>query len=273
LNVGGEPTERVPMTDIQDLRSRIREKTDYEPEPSSRLPFWLIAAVAVAAGFAAVMFAPRFFSGHGTAVVYVEAPRVPVAAAPAGAERYVGKSPEDMARIAEAVCAPRVGSVLLAPINGEEQAPKAKAEFDRARQTVASGKNVTDQNERLACQLTEAPARYCSRALRQKITAGVIDYVRGIENTNMSLRMYFTAQAAISLDSSRGRINPDALGAFMSDPRVIEGIEGLIRAGYLQKAQRDDIGTSVPRPIKERLDRVVGNKANCQETPWWAFWR
>ena len=54
---------------------------------------------------------------------------------------------------------------------------------------------------------------------------------------------------------------------------MIEGVEGLIRAGYLVKAQRDDIGTSVPRPIKERLDRVVGNKANCPEAPWWAFWR
>jgi hypothetical protein len=261
------------MTDIQDLRSRIREKTDYEPERSSGLPFWLIAAVAVAAGFAAVMFAPRYFSGHGTAVVYVETPRAPVAAAPAGAERYTGKNPDEVAKIADAICAPRAGSVLLAPINGEEQSPKAKAEFDRAKQMVTNGQNVTDTNERLACQLTEAPARYCSRGLRQKITAGIIDYVRGIENTNMSLRMYYTAQSAISLDQSRGRINPDALGAFAPDPRVIEGIEGLIRAGYLVKAQRDDIGTSVPRTIKERLDRVVGNKANCPEAPWWAFWR
>lgn len=262
------------MADIQDLRARARE-TAIEPARTSGLPFWLIAAGAVAVGFAAVMFAPRFFSSQGTAVVYVEAPRAPVAAAPApaGAERYAGKSPEEVAKIADAVCAPRVGSILLAPINGEEQSPKIKAEFDRAKQTVSTGKNVTDQNERLACQLTEAPARYCSRTLRQKITAGVIDYVRGIENTNMSLRMYFTAQAAISLDQSRQRINPDGLGAFTPDPRVIEGVEGLIRAGYLQKAQRDDIGTSVPRPIKERLDRVVGNRANCPETPWWAFWR
>jgi len=263
------------MTDIQDLRSRIREKTDYEPERSSRLPFWLIAVAAVAAGFAGVMFVPRYFSSPGTGVVYVEAPRAPIAAAPApaGAERYAGKSAEEIAKIADAVCAQRAGSVLLATVNGEEQPPKAKAEFDRAKQIVASGKNVADQNERLACQLTEAPARYCSRTLRQKITAGVIDYVRGIENTNMSLRMFFTAQYAISLDQSRGRLNPDGIGAFTPDPRVIEGVEGLIRAGYLVKAQRDDIGTSVPRPLKERLDRVVGNKVNCPETPWWAFWR
>ena len=264
------------MADFQDLRARARESA-YEPERSGGgLPFWLIAAIAVAVGFAGVMFVPRFFSGHGgTGVVYVEAPHAPAAtaAAPAAADRYAGKSPDEVAKIADAVCAARAGSVLLAPINGEEQSPKAKAEFDRAKQTVVNGKNVSDQNERLACQLTEAPARYCFRSPRQKITAAVIDYVRGIENTNMSLRMYYQAQSAISLDHSRGRINPDGIGAFAPDPRVIGGIEGLIRAGYLLKAQRDDIGTSVPRPIKERLDRIVGNKAHCPETPWWAFWR
>ena len=264
------------MTDIQDLRSGLRQKTAYEPERSGGgLPFWLIAVAAVAAGFAGVMFAPRFFPSHSTGVVYVEAPRAPAAIAPvpAAADRYVGKGPDEVAKIADAVCASRAGSVLLAPINGEEQSPKAKAEFDRAKQMVANGKNVPDQNERLACQLTEAPARYCSRSLRQKITANAIDYFRGIENTNLSLRMYFKAQAAISLDSSRGRINTEALGLFTPDPRVIEGVEGLIRAGYLLKPQRDDIGTSVPRPIKERLDRGVGNNAHCPETPWWAFWR
>jgi hypothetical protein len=266
--------ERTLMAEFQDLRARARE-TAYEPERSSGLPFWLLAAGAGAATFVAVMFAPRFFSSHGTAVVYVEMPRAPVAAAPlpAGAERYAGKTTDEVAKIADAYCAQRAGSILLAPINGEEQSPKAKGEFDRAKHMFANGQNVADQNERLACQLTEAPARYCSPNLRQKITAGVIDYVRGIENTNLSLRIYFKAQAAISLDSSRGRTNPEALGAFAPDPRVIDGIEGLIRAGYLQKPQRDDIGTSVSRPVKERLDRVVGNKAHCPETPWWAFWR
>lgn len=264
------------MTDLQDLRARVRE-TRYEPERKNGLPFWLLAAAAVGVGFAVVMFAPRFYGGQHTALVtHTEASApAPAAAAPAppGAERYAAKSAEEVAKLADAFCAQRTGSILLAPLNGEEQSPKAKAEFDRAKQAFANGGSVADQNERLACQLTEAPTRYCSRSLRQKITANVIDYFRGIENTNLSLRMYFKAQVAISLDSSRGRINTEALGVFTPDLRVVEGVEGLIRAGYLLKPQRDDIGTSVPRPIKERLDRVVGNKAHCPETPWWAFWR
>ena len=67
------------MADIQDLRARARE-TAFEPQQSSGgLPFWLIAAAAVAVGFAGVMFAPRFFSSHSTGVAYVEAPRAPAA--------------------------------------------------------------------------------------------------------------------------------------------------------------------------------------------------
>ena len=112
------------MADIQDLRARAREAA-YEPQRSSGLPFWLIATAAVAVGFAAVMFGPRFFSSHGTAVVYVETPRMPASAAPAvGAERYAGKSADEVAKIADATCAPRAGSILLAPINGEPAAAR-----------------------------------------------------------------------------------------------------------------------------------------------------
>ena len=263
------------MTDIQDLRARVRE-TRYEPERKSALPFWLITAAAVGIGFAGVMFAPRFFGGQRTVLVThteTSAP-APAAAAPAlpGAERYAGKSAEEVAKLADAFCAQRTGSNLLAPLSGAERSPKAKAEFDRAKQIFDSGGNAPDQNDQLACQLTEVPARYCSRSLRLKLTANVIDYFKGIETTNTSLRMMHKAQAIISLDRSRG--NADGpLGSFTADPKVIDGVEGLIRTGYLLKPQRDDIGTSVPRPIKERLDRVVGNKTHCPETPWWAFWR
>ena len=115
-----------------------------------------------------------------------------------------GKSAEEMAKIADGICAQRAGSVLLATINREEQPPKAKAEFDRAKQTVATGKTPRIRTQRLPCQLTEAPARYCSRTLRQKITAGVIDYVEGIENTNMSLRMFFAARTRSASISRAG---------------------------------------------------------------------
>ena len=124
-------------------------------------------------------------------------------AAPPGAERYAGKSAEEIARIADAICAPRAGSILLAPLNGEEQSPKAKAEFDRAKQALRMAGTSAIRTNGSPVSLTEAPARYCSRSLRQKITADVIDYFRAIENTNLSLRMFSRRRRSISLDSSR----------------------------------------------------------------------
>jgi hypothetical protein len=158
----------------------------------------------------------------------------------------------------------RATSALLEP------KPKSKA---GAIDAFAAGQNITDDNSRLACQLAEAPARYCSRSLRQKATAEIISYFVAVEQTNASARMVIKAQSMVSLDT-RTRRDPDApIGSFVIDPRVVTGIEGLIRAGYLQKPQRDDINAVAPRPIKERLDRIVGIKTPCPAPPWWAVWR
>ena len=64
-----------------------------------------------------------------------------------------------------------------------------------------------------------------------------------------------------------------ALAKTEVEPRVIAAIEDLIRAGYLLKPQRDDIGTVAPRPIKERFAHIVGNKLPCPDPPWWAIWK
>ena len=57
------------------------------------------------------------------------------------------------------------------------------------------------------------------------------------------------------------------------DPRVAEAIEGLMRAGYLNRGHREDIAANVPRDYKERFARIVGIKSPCPEPPWWAVWK
>lgn len=104
------------------------------------------------------------------------------------------------------------------------------------------------QSEQLHCLLTEAPARYCSAIQRSRITAAIISHFRTVEHAAM-------------------------VGKVEVEPRVLAGIEDLIRAGYLMKPQRDDIGTVAPRAIKERLSYIVGNKLPCPDPPWWAIWR
>jgi hypothetical protein len=57
------------------------------------------------------------------------------------------------------------------------------------------------------------------------------------------------------------------------DPRVAEAIEGLMRAGYLNRGHREDIAANVPRDYKERFARIVGIQSPCPAPPWWAVWR
>jgi hypothetical protein len=57
------------------------------------------------------------------------------------------------------------------------------------------------------------------------------------------------------------------------DSRVAEAIEGLMRAGYLNRGHREDIAANVPRDYKERFARIVGIQSPCPAPPWWAVWR
>jgi len=221
------------------MRESVPEADEGE---SGGFAFWIVAGLAVAVGFSVVLFAPRFYSVQRTAALPVfqqEPNRVEVAPVVAGpapempvlghAERYSGRTVDEMGRIADGVCA----QLLQA-----SQTPQAQAE-------VAM----------LTCRLTEAPARYCSRGQRQKITADIINYFRGIEQAN----------ATLAANKVTTKIEPDV--------KVIDGIEGLMRGGYLMKPQRDDIGANVSRPLREQFNRVVGNLVACVEKPWWQIWK
>ena len=248
------------MTKFHDVRAQIRD-TGYQPAPSGAgLPFWIVTACAVAVGFTVVLFAPRFYTVQRTAALPTfkdmlgradsgsdgQGPAITRDAAPGNAARYVGKCPDEMARIADAVCLQRPASRAMSPSpNSAEQKPSSQAKTNQAMEAFASGGSVADENDRLHCQLTEAPARYCAPSQRQKITADVINYFRAIENMNASMQLALKIQQTVGPDRNRLSQDPEAaLGKFAVDPRVIEGVEGLIRAGYLLKPQREDIGAS-----------------------------
>ena len=108
--------------------------------------------------------------------------------------------------------------------------------------------SIAFQSERLHCLLTEGTARYCAGTQRSKITAAIIDHFRIVEHAAKVAKVEV-------------------------EPRILVAIEGLIRAGYLLKPQREDIASSLPRDIKERFARVVGNKPPCPEQPWWQVWK
>ena len=248
------------MTDIQGLRAQLKDTRPAVRSSSSSsssggggIPFWAIAAGAAALGFAIVLFTPHFYTTQRTAALPgVQAtPRAesaepaPAAATtapePAGnAARYAGKAPEEVVRTVEIVCDER-----------------ARA----ARNLQSSGGKSAAADEKLHCFLTEAPARFCAPNLKRKATADVINYFKGIEYTNTAI----TVAAKL-----KGTAADGVLGTVTVDPRVVEAVEGLMRAGYLTKAHRDDIAANVPREIKERFARVMGSTPTCPKPPWWA---
>jgi hypothetical protein len=260
------------MTDIQGLRAQLRDTRPTTRSSSSSsgggggIPFWAIAAGAAALGFAIVLFTPRFYTMQRTAALpdvqsaqrppepadsahaaapqavapQAVAPHAPAPEGPATASRYAGKAPEEVVRTVEVVCDER-------------------ARVLRGASSGTSGPKAAD--EKLHCFLTEAPARFCAPNLKRKATADVINYFKGIEYTN---------KAIIVAAKLKGTAADGMLGAATIDPRVVEAVEGLMRAGYLTKAHRDEIAANVPADVKDRFARVIGSTPTCPKPPWWA---
>ena len=228
------------------MRSNVRE-TGYESEQKSRIPFAVIAVGAVVVGFAVVLLAPRLYTVQRTAALpsfreFAHEGDAAVAQAKS-ATRYAGKGAEDIGRIADSICMQRASSRMLAAPSSTAIAPLRSSIVENA-----------DDNDRLACRLTEEPERYCSVSQRQKIAAEVIDYFNAIGRNRAALRTASTL-------------------SFPADPRVLDGVDALIRAGYFPRGARDDINTSVPRQIRDRFDHIVPSNPHCPQPPWWAFWQ
>ncbi|HKS63831.1 MAG TPA: hypothetical protein VJT13_19170 [Xanthobacteraceae bacterium] len=247
------------MTDIHDMRAQMREGRGSRPVVVEggggfKIPFGLLAGGAVIAGFLVVVFTPKIYSVQRTAALpaFKEARQEPAASAAAAptatvpavapvTSAYAGKSPDEVGKIADAVCEQLL---VNAPQRGQA-AVEAK----------------------LQCFLSQGTARFCNGSQARKATADIINYFKGIEYTNKAMAM----AASIPFRSSSGDALPST--PLTPDPRVADAIEGLMRAGYLNRGHREDIAANVPRAYKERFARVVGIKPSCPVPPWWAVWK
>jgi hypothetical protein len=260
------------MADIQDIRAQLRE-IRHQPASSGgggNLTFYLVAGIAVAVGFGIVLFMPKIFSVQRTASLPVfhetisreaaasakNTVAAPGLAHPADPSGYAGKSADEAARIADAVCA-----------RGE-----ARPNGSAARQNASfSADTIPHENEKLHCFLSEGPARFCAANQSRKATADVINYFKGIEYANAA------AAIAAKLTGTPARVpgvESAPRGAKLApDPRVIVAVEGLMKAGYLSRAQREEIGANVPPDVKHRLALVIANASPCPKPPWWAVWK
>jgi len=249
------------MTDIHDLRAQMREGRAARPavgrDGGFRIPFGLVAGAAVVVGFLLVLFTPKIYPVQRTAALpafkearpepapAAAAPQ-PVAVAPPATVKsnYAGKGADEAAKIADAVCEQRV---TAAPQRGQA-AVEAK----------------------LHCYLSEGTARFCTGSQARKATADIINYFKGIEYTNTAMIVAAKVPGPFRSPAADTTQPPAPL---TPDPRVAEAIEGLMRAGYLNRGHREDIAANVPRDYKERFARIVGIQSPCPAPPWWAVWR
>ena len=271
------------MTDLHDIRARMREQRRFEPAPTGggMTRTAIFATCGVVLGFGLVLLAPRFYGNHGVAEMRtftearaaIEARERPMPAVPAPqlgqAAKYAGKSADEIGKIADQLCFDQAQSRQRHWSKGPRLTAEKVGEF-------SDPESMTHFNEQLHCLLVEAPARYCSANQRRMITSEITLYFRGIEHVNRqvaSLRASIAPafkQAAVAIDADPMNALPRDV---TPDPRVVSAVEALIRAGYVTKVQRDDIGATVPKPIRDRFARVVAQNAPCPQQPWWAIWR
>ena len=249
------------MTDIHDLRAQMREGRGARPAVARgggfRIPFGLVAGGAVALGFLLVLFTPKIYPVQRTAALpafkearpepapAAAAPQ-PVAVAPPAAVKsnYAGKGADEAAKIADAVC--------------------------ERRMTAAPQRGQAAVEAKLHCFLSEGTARFCTGSQARKATADIINYFKGIEYTNTAMIVAAKVPGPFRSPAADTTQPPAPL---TPDPRVAEAIEGLMRAGYLNRGHREDIAANVPRDYKERFARIVGIQSPCPAPPWWAVWR
>src|SRR5262249_46361414 len=158
---------------------------------------------------------------------------------------YVGKAPEDVAGIADAVCAQRVAAAKAEPPQAARRAPD----------DGAGGAKIAAENDRLSCFLSEGTARFCVPAQRRKATADVINYFKGIEYANASVGVMQKAMGRPILNGDPGVAAANAV--LGPDPLVVEAVEGLLRAGYIAQGNRDDVLANVPHFYRDRFGRIV----------------
>lgn len=279
------------MTDLHAIREQLREVRN---RPAAGVDtgsggvspmFWIVAVFAAVAAFAIVLLTPRIYSVQRTASLptfqetrdrleaEAKSEYVQVAPLPPNPARYTGKSADEMGKLADEVCFQRAHATQRHWSKTPRLSTKEAADF-------ASIDGMKHFDALMECLVTEAPARYCSERQRTMITAEIAAYFRGVERANEIVKAATQGSkvdprfAAVSAELGQTpAVQQLAAVKFVLDPKVLTGIEELIRAGYLTMAERSSFGALAPKPIRERMANVVANVSTCPKPPWWASWK
>ena len=246
------------MTDLHDIRARLRDDARRGPssdESGGRKYTLVFATCGLVIGFALFIFVPRFFQTRETAIirdVSVTRPATETGARPPDAGRYAGRSPDEIAVLADEVCA--------------QQGPaRATGKPPRLADTGADFLNADGMkriNEQMHCLLTEGPMRFCSAAQQRMVVGELTLYFHGVDQAN---RQFGALRGAAARTGVRQEITPD-LG-------VLAALEGRLRDGQLTSANRDMISGEAPRWVRDRLVKIEPKQSLCPVKPWWQIWK
>ncbi len=246
------------MTDLQDIRSRLRDdvRRGAPSDEGGGGRYTLIFAICgVVIGFALFLFVPRFFQAPNSAImrdISVARPAAETGIRPPDGGRYAGKSPDEIAVLADEVCASTAPRVL----GGKVPRPSdAAADFLNAD-------GMKRINEQMHCLLTEGPMRFCSPAQQRMIVGEIALYFHGIDQAN---RQFGALRGSETRKGVGEEIAPE--------PRVVMALEARLRDGQLTTANRDMISGEAPRWVRDRLVKIEPHQSLCPAKPWWAIWR
>ena len=239
------------MTDLQDIRSRLRDDIRRSPASEDRGRNYTIvfATCGVVIGFALFMFVPRFFQTRETAVIRDVSVSQPADARVADGGRYAGKAPDEIGALADEVCA--------------QHSPGQLGKAPRLADAAADFLNADGMkriNEQVQCLLTEGPMRFCSAAQQRMIVGEITLYFHGIDQAN---RQFGALRGA---DTRKG------MDEIVPDPRVITALEARLRDGLLTTANRDMLSGEAPRWVRDRLVKIEPRQSLCPAKPWWQVW-
>ena len=225
-----------------------------------KIPFGLLAGAAVVVGFLVVLFTPKIYPVQRTAAL------------PAFKE---ARRRRRRSRAAAAAPQPAAAAIRCREIRLRRQG-RGRGGQNRRRGVRAAcsprRRSAGRRRSRRSCTVSSAKgtARFCTGSQARKATADIINYFKGIEYTNTAHGRGREDAGPVPLTVGGTTQPPTPL---TPDPRVAEAIEGLMRAGYLNRGHREDIAANVPRDYKERFARIVGIQSPCPAPPWWAVWK
>ena len=246
------------MTDLQDIRSRLRDdvRRGASPDEGGGRNYTLVFAICGAViGFALFLFVPRFLQAPSSAIVRdvgVTRPAAEPGVRPPDGGRYAGKSPDEIAVLADEVCS------LRGPARPGGKVPR----LSDATADFLNPDGMKRINEQMHCLLTEGPMRYCSPAQQRMIVGELALYFHGIDQAN---RQFGALRGSETRKSVGDEIAPE--------PRVIMALEARLRDGQLTTANRDMISGEAPRWVRDRLVKIEPHQSLCPAKPWWAVWR